>query len=494
MKSITVRLLVAVLATTAVIFMLISTVSYYRLKSKEMKRFESTIKTINEQLLVIMKDPVFSYDLTVLNNIVNSYLANELISNIRVVDQKKREMVAVKTDRSQHTEVDLPVHYGADEKLIGTIKVGYSQDLLNATLSGNVLSAVVNSIVTLVLLSVCIVLAIRQILVIPIARVSHAIASMCTGSGFDLTAKAPVSSSHEIGSLAQNYNGLLSAVASTLSEVSVNIDEVSNWLERFDRIGQQARDATVKQQNITAKSLEHVVELRESIDDIVRSTDVTASDCSESLHVVRERKQDVQRNLALVKSLVTELEANANKANELKEASNTIVGVLDVIKSIAEQTNLLALNAAIEAARAGESGRGFAVVADEVRTLAKRTQESTTEIEQIIDQLQRKAEEAYESTRNGQKLADKAIAITEASAESYEYISTKIESVNNKVNAVVTEANRQYQLSGEVNTHMGAAMECSQKMSEEVVKMNHDSQMVMAAEKRLHAGLSKFKF
>jgi len=494
MNSITARLLFAVLVTATVILLLISAMSYFLLQSQEQERFESTIKALDDQLLVIMKEPIFSYDLEVLNNIVKSYLPNDYIARVTVEDQKAREMVSVNADRNIHETSTIPVYYADDEKLIGTIKVAYSRDPLNAALSNNIIDALVKTLLTLGMLSVFLVLVIRQVLVNPIARVSAAIAGMNTEKGFDLTKKAPVSRIREIGSLARTYNHLIDAVSDTLSNVAKNIDQVSNWLQRFDVVCQHGSEATLQQQRITETSLDHLRELRTSIDGVVQRTDETALNCNESLEVARSRREDVQKNLQLVQELVSELDANANKANELKESSNTIVGVLDVIKSIAEQTNLLALNAAIEAARAGESGRGFAVVADEVRTLAQRTQESTTEIEQIIDQLHHKTEEAFNSSQNGLALANDAIHLTEESAESFNYIAEKIASINNKVREVVDAANQQYALSEEVNNRMEDALSCSENLSKEVVQMNLDSKQVAEAERQLHEGLSKFTF
>jgi methyl-accepting chemotaxis protein len=106
--------------------------------------------------------------------------------------------------------------------------------------------------------------------------------------------------------------------------------------------------------------------------------------------------KEVEKTIGSINSLASELELVATAVKKLKEDSTNIEGILEATRGIADQTNLLALNAAIEAARAGEQGRGFAVVADEVRSLAKRTQEETVRINNMIDQLQEGSHQASE--------------------------------------------------------------------------------------------------
>ena len=115
--------------------------------------------------------------------------------------------------------------------------------------------------------------------------------------------------------------------------------------------------------------------------------------------------------------------------NELEVSSSGIEQILSVINGIAEQTNLLALNAAIEAARAGESGRGFAVVADEVRTLAQRTQEATTEIKTMIDQLQSGAVNAVQVMKKSQAVVEKTVGKADETKSSLQAIRSAIEHI-----------------------------------------------------------------
>ena len=137
------------------------------------------------------------------------------------------------------------------------------------------------------------------------------------------------------------------------------------------------------------------------------------------------------------------LQATASHVIEVAENTSSIVSVLDVIQSITEQTNLLALNAAIEAARAGEQGRGFAVVADEVRSLAKRTQESTSEIKEIIEKLQHGSNASVEAMESAKEIISKAVASTNQAQEAFRFICEQITSIANSSSGVLESTEEQ---------------------------------------------------
>ncbi|WP_373874767.1 methyl-accepting chemotaxis protein [Pseudomonas tohonis] len=159
----------------------------------------------------------------------------------------------------------------------------------------------------------------------------------------------------------------------------------------------------------------------------------------------------VSRSTEAIKQLANEMDDTGQAINELAKLSQSIESILSVITSIADQTNLLALNAAIEAARAGESGRGFAVVADEVRSLASRTQQSTQEIRQMIDQLQTGVRQAEQRMQQSRDTASKTADDAGAANDMLGRIRDAINRINDMNLQIATAAEQQSATTEEIN-------------------------------------------
>jgi len=179
-----------------------------------------------------------------------------------------------------------------------------------------------------------------------------------------------------------------------------------------------------------------MTEMSATVQEVARNAAMTAEHTTASQQESQAGQAVVDEAISAIHHLSEEIQQSSEVIQQLSGYSENIGSILAVIKGIAEQTNLLALNAAIEAARAGEQGRGFAVVADEVRTLASRTQESTQEIEQMIDHLQGGAKEAVQVMDRSQASAGNCVDIAARAGEALRTLTHTINTISDMNNQV----------------------------------------------------------
>ena len=230
-----------------------------------------------------------------------------------------------------------------------------------------------------------------------------------------------------------------------------------------------------------ADEVERVVS---AMSDMTMSLKSMAELCSEAERNSQRAKMESTKSDEIVTQTVTSIElmstqlvATSDAISELENHSKGIGSVLDVIQGIAEQTNLLALNAAIEAARAGEQGRGFAVVADEVRALAKRTHESTTEIQHIINLLQEGTVKAVDSMNKGVSSAQSCVAPVSQASEALKAINEAVSSITVMAKKIAERVEIQSNMSNDVSQSVVTVheiMNSTNDLGEETVKLNRD--------------------
>lgn len=191
--------------------------------------------------------------------------------------------------------------------------------------------------------------------------------------------------------------------------------------------------------------------------------------------------------------LSNKVDALATVIESLREDSGRIGSVLGVIGGIAEQTNLLALNAAIEAARAGDMGRGFAVVADEVRSLAQRTQQSTEEIQEIIQTLQRRTLSSIEMMSDSQQAVGHARERAEQTSESLGGITVAVDAIDQNIQAMATAAHEQANVADMVGNSVLRANQISAQTFDTVERTRRSAQEIRLLEGQLVQLIEQFK-
>ncbi|MEL0166910.1 MAG: methyl-accepting chemotaxis protein [Pseudomonadaceae bacterium] len=207
-------------------------------------------------------------------------------------------------------------------------------------------------------------------------------------AGGDMTVQVVVDSRDELGALAADFNNTVQRVRELIRQVSTTSGQVQEQSSQVERIAAESSQAVASQRSQIEQVATAMNEMAATSQEVARSAALAVNNAEQVNTETLNGRRMVESSVDGIEKLAGEIENSVRVINQLADDSSSISRVLDVIKGVAEQTNLLALNAAIEAARAGEQGRGFAVVADEVRTLARRTQQSTEEIEQMIARLQ----------------------------------------------------------------------------------------------------------
>jgi methyl-accepting chemotaxis protein len=204
----------------------------------------------------------------------------------------------------------------------------------------------------------------------------------------DMTVRVKVNSQDELGELGQVFNATVAKIRDLIELVGQTVTEVERQADRVELVSGESSQAVSAQRGQIEQVAAAMNQMSATAQEVARSAAAAVGSAQSVNDETVNGRAMVESQVGSIQRLASEIDQSVNVINQLAADSASISQVLDVIKGIAGQTNLLALNAAIEAARAGEQGRGFAVVADEVRNLAKRTHQSTEEIEQMIGRLQ----------------------------------------------------------------------------------------------------------
>jgi len=274
----------------------------------------------------------------------------------------------------------------------------------------------------------------------------------------DLDRVAEGDFSRPIASSNQNEIGQIAASAEKVrSHLGRMIQQIADASQQLNSTADQVADATLstqqamgQQQTETGQVVVAMGQMSSTIQEIARNAAGAAEAAGAADRKAHDGSKVVQQAVDSISDLASEIGTTSEVIHALEADSEAIGNVLDVIRGIAEQTNLLALNAAIEAARAGDQGRGFAVVADEVRALAQRTQESTQEIQQMIERLQAGSQQAVSAMDKGQEKVRLSVEQANASGARLEEILQAIRTINDMNIQIASAAEEQGHVAADI--------------------------------------------
>lgn len=289
-----------------------------------------------------------------------------------------------------------------------------------------------------------------------VQKAVHAAKTIADG---DLSQKITVDSKDEIGKLLFSLEEMRTNLHNMVSELTSSSTQLAATAEELAVVtGETNKNISVQTSEID-QVVTAINEMSATVHEVATNAANTSQAAQEANISTVDGQQVVEMTVESIGHLATEIDNTSDVVNQLEADSEAISGVLDVIKNIAEQTNLLALNAAIEAARAGEQGRGFAVVADEVRTLASRTQESTLEIEEMIDKLQQGSQNAVSAMTLSKNNATESVDHANKAGMALAMITSSVSNISDMSTQIASAAEEQAIVTEEINRNISTVNE-----------------------------------
>lgn len=370
---------------------------------------------------------------------------NEVTGHIARFSEKLAEYTGL---LAQEKQVYQRLHQRAGDVVRQVDQAYAAQDqAMQAELQKNSLLIIASSILAL-LVGLVAAWVITRLIVAPLRSVIRLAEQIAAG---DLSATVEVTRRDEIGQLMQAMQQMGSGLSRIVSGLQAGIERLASSAQSLSAVTEQTNLEVSSQKEETEQVATAMNQMTATVHDVARNAEEAAQAAQTADDKVENGQVVVRQSMQRIEQLADSATSASSSIDGLSAQIQNIGSVLDVIKSVAEQTNLLALNAAIEAARAGEQGRGFAVVADEVRALARRTRQSTEEIEGLVSALRAAAEASVQTIRGSGELVKLAVSDALQTESALGSIAAAVSLIQQMNQQIAAAAEQQSSVAEEIN-------------------------------------------
>ena len=326
----------------------------------------------------------------------------------------------------------------------------------------------------------------------PIQDTVSALNNISHGEG-DLTRRLKVYADDEVGQVSISFNHFVEKIHQLVLEIKDSVGDLSESTRQMNIVVTRTNENVAKQKDETMHAATAVHEMAATAEDVAGNASRAAEAAQQADSETATGQIIVEDTIVSISHLSEDVNRATDVINQLSDDAEQIGDVINVIKGIADQTNLLALNAAIEAARAGELGRGFSVVADEVRTLANRTQQSTEEINHMIELLLGRVKEAVGVMNNSRSQGENTVMQAQKASVSLKTIMAAVSTITNMNTQIATAAEEQTVVTDEISRNVQQVADIAEDSSVKALELESTSAELISLENRLAAVVNQFK-
>ena len=332
----------------------------------------------------------------------------------------------------------------------------------------------------------------QQYLISRIKELTKRIEEISSGGG-DLTKSITITKNDELGELGNSFNGFLEVMKALIKGIRGNVTNLDASSAILDNSAQSSSKAAGEQRELAEMIASAVYQMGAATREVAEIAHKTSVETNGAMELTDNGVKSVNSSVSEIQKAFESIESAASDAEKLVEDSSQIVNVVEVIRGIAEQTNLLALNAAIEAARAGEQGRGFAVVADEVRALAGKTQESTDNIQKMIEQVVERVNMVVGGIKVGFDKVSSSVKISKETENILEEASKIVSQVNDMSIQTASATEQQTAVNDEINQNLTSLTQQTGIMKESAMDTNEAAQHIKGLSASISDGVKRFR-